>query len=617
MENIVRRLRQRRAQGISTPIGRVILEASLEVRSAILYATLINVVAVVPIIVLSGLTGSFFRPLALSYALAVLASMAIALTVTPALALILLQRAPLARREPPLVRWLKARYAAVLVRVVHARRRALLVVAVVALLGIAVVPRLGQDLFPTFKERDFLMHWVGTPSTSIREETRSVTNVSHELATIPGPQTFGSHIGQAALGEEVAGPNFGENWVSIAPNADYENTVEQIRAVADNYPGVFHDVQTYLRERIDEVLAGSSEAIVIRLSGADLHVLHRKADELTRRLSRVHGLVDLHADIQEDVPQTEVRVDLSQARKYGLKPGDVRRAAGTLLGGEEVGDIFRGGKIYGVAVWSTPRTRRNFSDVRALPIDTPLGGHVPLGRVAGISIQPTPNVIKREDASRYLDVGANVSGRDLGSVTEDVKRQVAQVKFPLGYHTELKGEAAERQAAQQRLLLYALVAAVAIFLLLQAAFGSWRLATLLFASLPMALAGGLLAAYAAVGVISLGALIGFYTVLGIAARNGIMMISHFQHLEKHEREPFGLELVLRGAQERLAPILMTASATALAVLPLALGGDRPGEEIEHPMAIVILGGILTSTLLNLLVLPALYLRFGGRRRAAA
>jgi Cu/Ag efflux pump CusA len=253
-----------------------------------------------------------------------------------------------------------------------------------------------------------------------------------------------------------------------------------------------------------------------------------------------------------------------------------------------------------------------------LPIDTPRNGQVALGKVAQVRIEPEPNVIKREDASRYIDVTANVGGgRDLGSVTRDVSREIDRMKFPLGYEAVQKGEAQERAAANRNLLLYAIVAAVAIFLLLQAAFGSWRLATVLFASLPMALAGGLLAAYTAVGVISLGALIGFYTVLGIAARNGIMMISHFQHLEKYEDEPFGLELVLRGAQERLAPILMTALATALAVLPLVVSGDKPGQEIEHPMALVILGGIVTSTLLNLLLLPALYLKFGGKRGRGA
>jgi CzcA family heavy metal efflux pump len=618
MENIVRRLRQRRAEGIDTPIGRVVLEASLEVRSAILYATLINVVAVVPVIVISGLSGAFFRPLALAYALAVLASMVVALTVTPALALLLLQNAPLKRREAPLITWLKRGYTAVLMLVIRARRRAFLVVGVVALLALLVLPRLGQDLFPTFKERDFLMHWIAVPSASIKDETRSVTNVSHELAKVPGLQTFGSHIGQALGGEEIAGPNFGENWVSIAPNADYDKTVAQIRAISDNYPGVFHDVQTYLRERIDEVLTGATEAIVIRISGPDLHVLRAKSQELQDRMGRISGLVDVHADIEADVPQPVVKVKLRQARRYGVKPGEVRRNAGELLGSEEVGDIFRGGKIYGVAVWTTPETRQNFTDVKNLPIDAPGHGQVALGKVANVKIQPEPNVIKREDASRYIDVVANVGGgSDLGSATNAVSNEIKNMHFPLGYEAVQKGEAQERAAANRNLLLYAIVAAVAIFLLLQAAFGSWRLATVLFASLPMALAGGLLAAYTAVGVISLGALIGFYTVLGIAARNGIMMISHFQHLEKYEDVKFGLDLVLRGAQERLAPILMTALATALAVLPLVISGDKPGQEIEHPMAIVILGGIVTSTLINLLILPALYLKFGERRERRA
>jgi Cu/Ag efflux pump CusA len=492
-------------------------------------------------------------------------------------------------------------------------------VAVVALLALFALPTLGQDLFPTFKERDFLMHWIAVPSASIKDETRSVTNVSHELAKIEGIQTFGSHIGQALGGEEIAGPNFGENWVSISPNADYDKTVNQIRALEEEYPGVFHDVQTYLRERIDEVLTGATEAIVVRISGPNLAVLRQKSQELEAKMGKLKGLVDVHADIASDVPQPVAKVNLPVARRFGVKPGEVRRNAGELLGSEEVGDIFRGGKIYGVAVWTTPNVRQNLTDVQNLPIDAPGHGHVPLGKVAHVKIQPEPNVITREDASRYIDVTANVQGTDIGTANSEVKKAIDSTKFPLGYDAVQKGEAQERASANRNLLIYAIVAAVAIFLLLQAAFGSWRLATVLFASLPMALAGGLLAAYTSVGVISLGALIGFYTVLGIAARNGIMMISHFQHLEKYEDEPFGLNLVIRGAQERLAPILMTALATALAVTPLVISGDKPGQEIEHPMAIVILGGIITSTLINLLLLPALYLKFGERRerRAAA
>jgi Cu/Ag efflux pump CusA len=292
----------------------------------------------------------------------------------------------------------------------------------------------------------------------------------------------------------------------------------------------------------------------------------------------------------------------------------VRRAAATLVASEEVGDLFAGGKAYDVHVWSTPATRNSLTAIRNLPIDTQSDRQVPLATLADVRVAPTPNVVQRENASRRIDVAADLRrGADLGAVTDHLHQRLAKVALPLGYHAELLGEAAERQSAQKRLLTYAVGASLAILLLLQAAFGSWRLASLLFLTLPMALVGGVLAAYAGIGAISLGALIGFFTVLGIAARNGIMMITHFQHLERREGEAFGPGLVLRGAGERLAPILMTASATALALLPLAVLGDRPGQEIEHPMAIVILGGLVSSTLLNLFVVPALYLRFGRTR----
>ena len=618
MENVVRRLRLRRAQGQRTPIARVILEASLEVRSAILYATLINVVAVLPVIFISGLTGSFFRPLALSYGLAVLVSMVVALTITPALALILLGGKPPRRREPPLVKVLKRGYEALLWPVLRRPGRTIVGVGVVAAAGFAVLPALGQDLFPTFKERDFLMHYVTRPGTSIQEERRIVTRAGRTLSATPGVQAFGSHIGQAFLGEEIAGPNFGENWISMDPNADYDKTLARIRAVADETPGTFRDVQTYLRERIDEVLAGSTAAVVVRIFGDDLHQLNAKADEVKARLSKVRGLRDLNKELQQDVPQVQVEVKLPTAQRYGLKPGDVRRAAGTLLASEEVGDLYGGGKTYNVAVWSNPHVRRSLTDIRRLPIDTPHGGTVALGKVADVRVTPTPSVIHREDASRRIDVETGIApGYDLGSVTSDIKEQLAKVKFPTGYHAELIGEAKERAAASRQLERYAIGAAILILFLLQVAFRSWRLAWIMFLTLPMALVGGLLAAYGGIGTISLGGLIGFYTVLGIAARNGIMMVTHLQHLEEHEGEPFGPNLVVRGAKERLSPIMMTALATALALLPLVIFGSRPGAEIEHPMAVVILGGLATSTLLNLFVLPALYLRFARGRRAAA
>jgi CzcA family heavy metal efflux pump len=609
MENIVRRIRTRRAEGGA--LATTILKASLEVRGAILYATLINVVAVLPVVFVGGLSGSFFRPLALSYALAVMASMVVALTVTPALSMILLSRGELRRREAPLVRGLKRGYGAVLTRVVHRPRGAYAAVAAVLLLGVVVFPRLGEELFPSFKERDFLMHWVSTPGTSMPEERRIVTRASRELRQVPGVRDFGSHIGQAFLGEEIVGANFGENWVSVDPKANYDKTLASIHEVVDQHPGLYRNVQTYMRERIEEVLSGSGEPIVVRIFGDDLHTLRKTAGRVQEALSDIHGLTELHTDLQSDVPQIDVKVRLAVARRYGVKPGDVRRAAATLVASEEVGDIFRAGKAYDVHVWSTPRTRNNLTAIRNLPIDTPRHGQVRLATLADVRIRPTPNVIQRENASRRIDVAANLKGRDLGAVTKDVERQLQGVQLPLGYHAQLLGEAAERKSAQRHLLVYGAAAGAAILLLLQAAFGSWRLAAVLFLTLPMALVGGVLAAYAGVGVISLGALIGFFTVLGIAARNGIMMITHFQHLEREEGETFGPELVLRGARERLAPILMTAFATGLALLPLVISGDKPGQEIEHPMAVVIVGGLVTSTLLNLFVVPALYLRFAG------
>jgi CzcA family heavy metal efflux pump len=615
VENILRRVRQYRREGENRPIASVILNASLEVRGPIVYATLIIVAAAVPIFLLPGLTGSFFRPLAVSYTLAIVASMAVALTVTPALALILLRRAPVERRESPIVKWLQRGYTAALSRIVQRPRNAYAASLALVLSAVLVVPQLGQSLFPSFKERDFLMHFIATPGTSAQEMERVTTNLSRDLRAIPGVRAFGNHIGQAFLGEEIAGVNFGENWVSIDPKADYTKTVEAINKVIDSYPGVYRDVLTYLNERIEEVLTGAKEPVVIRIYGEDLDVLRAKGLEIQHKLAGIHGIVDDHVDISLDQPQIQVEVDIAKAARYGLKPGDVRRAASTLVAGEEVGDIFRDGKAYDTVVWSTPQTRSSVPAVSALPIDTPSGSVVRLGDVAKVTVEPVPNAIERQNDSRRLDVAANVKGRDLGSVVADVNKALRSVEFPRGYHAELLGEYAERQAAQAHLYRIAIVAGLAILLLLQVSFGSWRLALLIFLTLPMALVGGVLANRIAGGVISLGSMVGFFTVFGISARNGILLVNHCQHLEKHEGMRFGPALVLRGARERLSPILMTSLATGLAVVPLVVLGDRPGHEIEYPLAVVILGGLVTSTVLNLFVVPSLYLRFAKSRRS--
>jgi CzcA family heavy metal efflux pump len=608
VENIWRRLRER-GDGTGRLAPGIILEASLEVRGAIWYATLINVLAVVPVFFLESVTGSFFEPLAFSYALAILVSMLVALTVTPALSLILLSGTR-QRGDAPLVRWLKRGYGALLALTIRRPWPAFAAAGALLVAGLVAAPRLGQELYPAFKERDFLMHWITAPGTSHPEERRIVTEASRELRDIPGVRNFGSHIGQAFLAEEVVGVNFGENWVSIDHGADYDKTVSALQDAVDAHPGLYHDVQTYLRERIDEVLAGAAEPLVVRIYGPDLKRLRSEADRVREALSDTKGLRDLHVELVSDVPEIEVTEKLAAAERYGLKPGDVRRAAAVLVSSEEVGDLFHGGRAYNVHVWSTAGTRRSLTDIRNLPIDTPSGDRVRLADVATVRVRPTPSAIRREDTSRRIDIGANVSGRSLSAIADDVKARLARLDFPTGYHAELLGEAIEQQGAQDRLLSFGLAAAIGILLLLHAAFRNARLALLFFLTLPMALVGGVLVVYLTGGVMSLGSYVGFLAVFGIAARNGILLINHCQQLERNEGERFGPALVLRGAQERLSPILMTALATALALVPLVVAGTIPGHEIEHPMALVILGGLTTSTFVNLFVVPSLYLRFG-------
>jgi CzcA family heavy metal efflux pump len=617
VENIVRRLRGARVQGSDISTFRVVLDASVEVRSAITYATVINVVAIVPVLFLQGLSGSFFQPLVLSYGLAVLVSMLVALTVTPALCLLLLSKGHLRQHESPLLRALKRGYGAILERVIRRPNPAIMTAGVLMLAGLLIYPTLGSQLLPNFKERDFLMHWLTEPATGASEETRISVRACRDLREIPGVRNCGSHIGQALMSDEIYGVYFGENWISVSEDVDYDKTLDAVHRTVEGYPGIYRDVQTYLRERIKEVLTGTSESIVVRIFGPDLAVLREKADEMAKRIAEVDGVIDAHPDLAEELPHIEVELNLAAAQRHGLKPGDVRRQSSTLLASEEVSDIFDGGKAYDVHVWSIPSARNSVSDVETLPIDRPGGGHVQLREVADVRVAPTPNHIERELQSRRIDVGANVAGRDLASVVDDVEDRVEGVTFPREYHAEVLGESTELNAAQDRLLILGIAAAAAIFLLLHAAFGNLRLAILTFLLLPMALVGGVLAVWLGDGVLSLGSLVGFLAVFGIAARNGILMISHFQHLERYEGEAFGPGLVLRGAKERLAPILMTASATGLALLPLVVAGAIPGHEIEHPMAIVILGGLLTATLVNLFVLPSLYLRFGKGRRTAA
>lgn len=614
IENIVRRLRQHRLAGSKQSTASIIIDASIEVRSAVVYASFIEVVALAPILFLQGLTGSFFRPLAISYALAVLVSLVVAMVLTPALAMILMRTAPLERRESPVARVLRAGYGRVLGGILRRPLPALLVGLVLIGTGAAALPRMGEELFPTFKERDFLINWVATPGTSVAESARVISRGATELQAIPGIRNFGAHIGRAIQGEEIAGVNFGEDWVSIEPDVDYQKTLDSISEVAAGYPGIYTNVQTYLRERISEVITGDAAPIVVRIFGPDLTTLRSTAEAISEVVADVKGTRASEVEFQQQIPQIQVEVDLSAAERYGLKPGDVRRAAAMLIGGEEVGSVFKNDQLYDVFVWSKPEVRANADSVKNLLLDTPSGGQVRLSDVAGVKVTNAPNVVRHEGGFRRIDVGTSVQGRDLGAVAREIEEKIADFPMPAGYHAEVIGEYQERQSAQSRLLGFALAATIGVLLLLRVSFRSWRLAWLSFLTLPIALVGGELSVLMfAGGTISLGALVGFFAVLGIVARNGIMLITHYQHLEEVEGETFGPALVIRGARERLAPILMTGLATATALIPLVVKGNIAGQEIEYPLALVILGGLLTSALLNLFILPTLYLKFAKPR----
>ncbi|MBL8812276.1 MAG: efflux RND transporter permease subunit [Planctomycetaceae bacterium] len=610
VENIVRRLRLNRTLAKPASSFRVVLEASLEVRSAVVYATVIIMLVFLPVFFLEGLPGAFFRPLAIGYVVAILTSLCVALVVTPAMCLMILPAKQISETEPPLSRWLRRPYRAMLPWFAVRPKSAFTFLATTLAGTVWVLNGLGQEFLPNFQETDFLMHFVEKPGTSIEAMNRVTINASRELRSIPGVRNFGSHIGRAEVADEVVGPNFTELWISIDTDVDYAETLGKIQTAVDGYPGLYRDVLTYLRERVKEVLSGASSSIVVRIYGSDLDVLRAKAKEAEAVMAKIDGISNLKVEANVLVPQLEVRLREDVIEQFGLTSGQVRRAITTVLRGSKVGEVYDGQKKKDVVVWGSEETRLDLSSLREIRIDTPTGGQVPLRDVANIAIVPAPNEVKREGGSRRIDVTCDAKGRDLGSVARDVEAAVRNLSFDRGYHPEFLGEYAARQASQRRLIALGGISLLGILLILYMDFQSLKLTAMVALTIPFALIGGVIAASVAGGTLSLGSLIGFVTVLGIAARNGIMLVSHYRHLQHVEGEPFGLNLVVRGAEERLIPILMTVLTTALALVPLVVAGNKPGHEIEYPLAIVILGGIVTSTILNLFVLPPLYLVWG-------
>jgi Cu/Ag efflux pump CusA len=609
------RSRQLRAEDRDRSVASAILEATLEARGPMVYATLIVGCAIVPLLLAGGVAGAFWPAMAVAFAIAVLASMLVALTVTPALCLLIGTDTRATRRESALAQRIRLRYTQALTRFVGRTRTAVVLVgaaaiAAVVLFGAGVVPRVAQAPLPAFRDSELLIHWNAAVGTSRPEMDRIVGLVSKELRGVPGVRDVGGHVGRAILSDQVVGIDSGELWLSLDPASDYDTTVAAVRKVVKGYPGFQTDIRTYASDRVAAALPPANSDLVVRVYGQELDVLQQQADQVRQAVAGVPNVATAQISGQTEEATLKIQVDLTAADKFGLKPGDVRRSATTLLSGIVVGSLFEDQKVFEVVVWSVPGIRQDLSAVNDLPIDTPGGRHVRLGDVASVAVAPSPSVIRREGVFRYLDIAINVSGGDLATTARNINTAAKSVAMPLEYRAEVLGSYSDQLATDTRMLTAGIAAAIVIFLLLQAAFQSWRLAAMVFVTLPAAVVGGALAAVALGGGQSLGALFGFITVLAITARSGILLVREFQRLQR-EGDLAGRALVLHAASERLTPLLATVGATMLAFSPFVLLGERPGFEVIRPMAVVILGGLVTSTLLLLFIVPSMYERLAA------
>jgi len=613
IENIMRRLGQHRKEGSDKPVANIILESVAEMRGPLVYATLIIVLAAAPVFFLKGVSGALFQPLVFSYVLALVVSMVVALVATPALSLFFLRKASLREDDPPLAELVRRIYDAVFSRTVSIPRPVFGAVCVIVVAGLVGMSFLRQDsLLPAFKETDLLIRWETTSGTSHPAMSRLEALVSKELRSVPGVRNVSANMGRAVLSDRVTNINSGELLVSIDPNADYEATVAAVQAVVDGYPGLSHEMLTYLQSKVGERWSGTKNSLVVRVYGEDFNIIRNKAEAVKLSMAAVNGVVDSKIDYPNEEPTVEIEVNMEAAKRYGLKPGDVRRAATTLVGGIEAGYLFEEQKVFDVVVWGTSKTRHSLSSIYDLLIETPTGEHVRLKDLADVRIVPAVRNIKHESVARYMDVSASVNGRDLAAVAAEIEQGIKKIDFPLEYRAELLGGYAKKQTERKNTLAYAVAAAILIFLLLQAAFRNWQLATVVFLTLPMALAGGVLVALLTNGgMISLGSIIGFGAVFVVAVRNTIALIRRYQRLKPYEGDTFGPELIRFATRERCVPIIMTAVTTCVAVAPLVFFGNIAGLEVVHPMSMVILGGLVTSTFFTLFGVPAIFLMFGG------
>ena len=622
VENILRRLRENLTVTPPRPLFNVVLDATLEVRNSVVYATFVVAMVFVPVLTMTGLQGKFFGPLGIAFILANLASLLVALTVTPALCFALLSRSK-PHAEPNYLRKLKSFHRGALEKISRRPKMIVAVALVLFVAALATLPFFGGEFLPDFREGHFVVGITMAPGTSLPEMKRLGTQISAELLKIPQIQSVEEQIGRAEGGEDTWGTHRGEMHVELKPTAgeDQEKVQDAIRETLAKFPGIQTEVLTFLGDRIGETISGETAQVVVNVFGDDLDVLDEKADEVAAALNKVPGAADVQVSAPPGAPRVMIRLRPERLTQFGFRPLEVLEAVRTAYQGDAVAQTYEGEKVFEVVVILEPSARQQPEAIGDLLISNAQGGQMSLKQLADVFLTTGRYAILHDGARRRQTITCNPAGRDVASFVADAQKQItAQVKFPAGVYAEFSGAAQEQKQAQAELLLHSLLATAGIILLLAIVFRKASHLLLVLANLPFALVGGVLAIFLVGffgegrGSLSLGTLVGFVTLFGITMRNSIMMISHYEHLVNEEKLPWGMETALRGATERLIPILMTALVTALGLLPLALGSGEAGREIEGPMAIVILGGLVTSTALNLLVLPVLALRYGRFQR---
>ena len=623
VENVFRRLREnaRKPPEERLPALELVYRGSSEVRGAIVYATLVVLLVFLPVFFLGGVEGNLLRPLGFAYITALFTSLMVALTVTPALCYYLLPRAKAVLRgqEPRWIRWIRRCYERFLNWTLDHARFVLVSAALLLIVAIAGFAPMGRAFLPGFNEGALTISAVTIPGTSLAESDQLGRNLERILHTVPEVSSTARRTGRAELDEHVQGVESAEIDVALQMQGrTKEEMLQEMREKVTLLPGTNVVIGQPISHRIDHMLSGTRASIAVKIFGDDLHVLRSLARQVEAAMRGVPGVVDLSTEQQADIPTVRVKYDRDALARHGLPAGTAAEALQTVFAGKEVGRIFEGQVAFPIVVRYPQGDRADLETIRQTRIDTPSGARIPLSSVAEIREDRGANFISRENGQRKIVVMCNVAGRDLGGVVSEIRERVgSSVAMPPGYRVEYGGQF-ESEASSSRLLLWLGGAVLlGILLILITAFRSFAAAGMILCNLPLALIGGVAGVYLSGGVLSVASLIGFLALFGIATRNGILLVSHIQHLRNEEGVGDFRQAILQGASERLAPILMTALTTGLALIPVALRGGQPGSEIQAPMAMVILCGLFSSTALNMVVIPAVYWRFAPHRAATS